>query len=140
MGKKCSNEARMSGVLPSQGADPIPVGKIPDGATQVAKQIDAENTPVIVHTVDTDKTLYLNAIALSGHNSNAAARGFYLFVRNDSDYLQYYFWVIQLAQYGSLGVSLSFPTPLEIPEKWDICVETDGADATGYGFVHGYEM
>ena len=61
MGLKEIDKVRMLGVLPSQGADPIPVGKIPDGGTQKAIDGSVNNETLTLITVTIGKTFYLVA-------------------------------------------------------------------------------
>jgi len=125
--------------LPTKGADPIPVGKIPDGSIQVAKSNSAADGAVIIHTVTALKTLYLTHYTIIFMFNNAAAKIGNLSVRDDEDAFQYdiaksYVW-------QTFGVSISGnPTPpIEIAAGWDVFLQTDDANCIAYGFIHGYE-
>ncbi len=136
---KEKNLVRMLGVLPSQGADPIPVGKIPDGGTQVAKYALSNGAETLIHTVTDGKTLYLSALAFSIRNVSGSDAQGHMWVTDADDGTQYYFFNIQaLDNTGPLG-SISFPTPLEIPAGYKIKVKSSQVDAKATGFIHGYE-
>ena len=107
--------------------------------TQVAKSATATNAIVIVYTVPSGKTLYLNSCSLNFLAS--AATVFYLGVRDTADVDQYYIITLTGAvATADTGHSMTFPIPLEIPAGWDIFVRSTTASGTAYGFIHGFEM
>lgn len=156
------NEVKMRGILPSDGmgdipvkestpltsiqvepkanAGPIPVGKIPDTATQVIADNSAENATVEIYEVSAGKTLYLTCAIVGGKNNAATAQLVYVQVRDGDDNTQYSLFVYGLAVDGGGGSSATFNPPLEIPESWDIIVGTIVAGCVGYATLHGYEM
>jgi len=140
MGKKISNEVRMFGVLPSQGADPIPVGKIPDLGTQIAKDGVAQAATTVIHTVTTGKTLYLDGITFSCYNETESPESGSLMVTNASDSTQYYLFTGQIPAHDTKLGSGCFPTALEIPAGWKIKLHSAGTDVFSRAFIHGYEM
>ena len=139
MGKKEANEVRMLGVLPSRGADPIPVGKIPDGGTQVVESGTAQNETVVIHTVDTDKTLYLSVAGLCASNTSEAAGTTHLFVTDGDDTEMYALSYARMPANWCFSDQRCFSPPLEIPTGWKIKVDSSAVDVLGYGFIHGYE-
>lgn len=139
MGKKESSEVRMLGVIPSKGADPIPVGKIPDGGTQVVKSDEIADTSAILHTVTTGKTLYLSHFTLCA-TRHVAASGF-LAVRDGNDSQVYVISYVQsYTSTQGMAVSGSFLPPLEIPAGYDVYLVSSDAGLFVNGFIHGYEM
>lgn len=138
MGKKISNQARMIGVLPSQGADPIPVGKIPDDATQIAKSHVVQNGEVIIHTVTAGKIFYLTHYSFTP-NSSVAGKYAQLRVRNDSDVVQYTITMVLFDAAGQATVPGTFIPPLEIAAGWDIFLYSNDGGTDARGFIHGYE-
>ncbi len=140
MGKKESNEVRMLGILPSQGADPIPVGKIPDGGTQVVAWSHTENATLVVYTVSTGKTLYLSNATFISRNSAELYKYTRFFVTNAADEDQYYFYrIIQLAD-SIISCPYSFLPPLEIPAGYKIKLFSGDSDLQCMAFIHGYEV
>ncbi len=140
MGKKSSNEVRMIGVIPSQGADPIPVGKIPDDGTQIAKGNDAEDETKIIHTVTAGKTFYLSLIVFSHSNNAVSSQRGRMFVVDDGNNLQYYIVNTRCLTGDGKGFSIPFLPPLELVSEYAIKVVSDTADSIIWGFIHGYEM
>ena len=139
MGKKESNEVRMIGIVPFQGADPIPVGKIPDGGTQVVKDDSAANTTATVHTVNNAKTLYLTSIIEQVRNDNAAIKTALFYVTDGDDTIQYYFDGLGVGPSTQHRFTATFNPPIEIATGWKIKIETDAADCHIGVFIHGYE-
>lgn len=137
---KITNLVRTIGIIPTRNADPIPVGKIPDGGTQVAKEGSAAGADVIVHTVTSGKTLYLSACSLGIKNGLASTSSGYLGVRNASDTWQYMLLYTGVVANDGKTALLSFPIPLEIPAGYDIVANSSDADVQVYAFIHGYEM
>ena len=125
---------------PAANIDPIPVGKIPNGATQVAKYKSASNGTEIVHTVTEGKTLYISHIDFSGVNDAAATMITYLFMRNDLDVDQYYLFSVAIRAGETICQSGGFLPPIEVPEDWDICIISLDASFYVRAFIHGYEM
>lgn len=140
MGKKEANEIRMSGVLPSQGADPIPVGKIPDDGTQQIQYDNAINETTTIHTVTTGKTFYLSAALFSGQNLSGGNETVTFFVTNAADSIQYYFWITRVLNEEGFAVSASFLPPLEVPAGWKFKLTSAAANMKIYGTIHGYEV
>lgn len=139
MGKKESNEVRMTGVLPSQGADPIPVGKIPDGGTQVVKDAAVANSTATIHTVTAGKTLHLTLIIYEARNDNVATKNTLLYVTDGDDNTQYYLNGLSLQTTSQLKYPMPFNPPLEIIAGWKIKIISDANDCVVRGFIHGYE-
>lgn len=130
----------MKGVLPSQGADPIPVGKIPDDGTQVAASANADNTTTVIHTVTAGKTLYLNGVTIMANNSAGVVSSAYIVVRNAADAEQYHIFYIRLNDGLEDSDSENFIPPIEIAAGWDIALRSASADMYTRGFIHGYEV
>lgn len=136
---KETDQVRMVGILPAQGADPIPVGKIPDGATQVSKSGQASNESTLIHTVTAGKTLYLvhaNVIFSNDSGSNGSA---YLHVTNASDVRQYAIVNDYVINGQMLAVPCNFPTPLEIPPGYKLAVWSAEVALYVYVYIYGYE-
>jgi len=137
---KENSQANMIGVLPSQGADPIPVGKIPDLGTQIVKSGYAVNATVVIHTVTADKTLYLVSAWIEGYNGSDGTIAGQLSVRDTEDAHKYYLGYLYLPTLTHNTLSVAFPTPLEIPAGYDIYVGSGAAAVEIMGFIFGYEM
>ena len=105
---------------------------------QVAKQNAVINATVIVHTVTDGKTFFLTTLTLS---IEVPAAGYsYMFVRDAGDVVAYFLGFIQCSATSAAGpLAVTFNPPLEIPEKYDICVGSTVALLTVGGFVHGWE-
>lgn len=140
MGLKEKDTVRIFGVLPSQGADPIPVGKIPDGGIQVAKSNLIVNNTVIIHPVTADKILYLSALSFSSYNASGGVVQGTFFVTNADDALQYTFFTVLIPDDRGPSDAMGFMPPLEIPAGYKIKITSDTANFWIYGFIHGYEM
>lgn len=140
MGKKESNEARMLGIIPSEGADPIPVGKIPDGATQVTKQEGGSTSGAVIHEVDGGKTFYLTTALPVFTNGDSSEQYANFYVANNAKVEQYSIFTFYLRPNSQLAGPLSFQPPLEIPAGWNVMVKTGHADCTAWAFIHGYEI
>jgi len=134
-----TNLIKCVGVIPTRGADPIPVGKIPYGGTQIAISKGIENDEVIVRTVGGGSTLYLSAFTFSVVMLDVADVQGQLFVRNADDLYQYNLGNFRIHNYGHLAISASFMPPLEIPTAWDIVLTSDTANCFSDAFIHGYE-
>lgn len=139
MGKRETNRVRMLGVLPSYGADPIPVGKIPDEGTQVLKSGDAENETAILYTVTAGKILYLSSLVFSltfGADVSGHCR---VAIRDEDDLNPVDIINVTHRTYNGAGIPCSFCPPIEIPALWDIFLVSSIADLFVQCFIHGYE-
>ena len=134
------NRARAAGVLPFANADPIPVGKIPDGATQVIKFSSAINAVAIIHTVTPDKTLYLTYFTCLCHNNAGVVRTLSLAVRNTLDVLRYFLVESYMLGNGYVPFTGSLLPPLEITGGDDIYVSSNGENSAITATIHGYEI
>lgn len=139
MGKKEANEVRMLGVLPSQGADPIPVGKIPDGGTQTIIADNAANQHKTIYTVNTGKTYFVTGFMCFIFNSSATIRKCYLEVTDGDDNFQYYLCYVGAPIGGAFTESMNFSTLLEVPAGFKFRIYSDGASSEIYVTVFGYE-
>lgn len=107
---------------------------------QIVKSIRKTNGAEIIHTVSDDKILLLFAWTCSVHTDFAVKEG-YLFVRNAADVTQY---IIDrhgfrpTQQHDSNG--LAHYIPIEIPEKYDICIYAEDANVFVDGWIHGIEV
>ncbi len=139
MGKKIIDEARMIGVLPSQGADPIPVGKIPDGATQILKRGNADDSVTTIYTVTAGKTLYL-CFACMGYLTVAAGVGQLYLLDGESVVLMDIFLETVLAAGAGRPNIASFFPPIELPGNYMIRMNSSAAGLGVYGSIYGYEL
>jgi len=136
---KEDNLVRAWGILPTQNADPIPVGKIPDGGTQYILQAGACNGISVLHTVTAGKTFYLTGWSLGIYT---IASGYvYLIVRDHLDAIKFplgYIYVVA----GNVvpGLTGNLIPPMEVSENWDFAVSSSVADLTAISGVFGYEM
>jgi len=106
--------------------------------TQVTKRNAAVNATQIVHTVTTNKTLFL--CFASFHYDDTAVNGYgTMLVRDASDVVQYYIFDLNMRAVGQIMNSGSFNPPIEIPAGWDICVTSSLATGTASGFIFGWE-
>lgn len=124
-------------IFPGDSANPIPVGKIPDGAVQVVNSDHVSDGAVVLHTVSAGKTFYLTHCSI---DATGDADGFaYIAVRNTDDVDQY--MILHAAGHTGFGVTSSpvFIPPIEIPSGWDVTLYSPST-YTSYGFVHGYEL
>lgn len=162
MGKKILNEAQMVGVVPFQGADPIPteesspltsiqvelkpgadpilVGKIPDGATQIIVSDEAHNDIRVLRVVTAEKTLYLSSINTVFSALVAGDFRGFLFVTDNGDNTQYNLVYFRIHNQGTLVIAESFTPPLEIPAGWKVKVRSEAANCYTSGCIHGYEI
>jgi len=156
------NEVKMRGILPSDGMDaipvtesapltsiqvepkpnagPIPVGKIPDGASQIIRTGQAINEISVFYTVSAGKVLYLAYYQVFLSNTSGASASLNLRIRDDGDV----FWANIAFHYHPLdfvfGYSGNFMPPLEIPENYDIYVSSERPLTSIVAVIHGYEM
>jgi len=137
---KIKNLVRAFGVLPTQGAEPIPVGKIPDDGVQVGKNTVADNSTDIVHTVTAGKTFYCSSIICGVRNTSGAENYFTIHVRNTGDVTVYAVFYGGCADDVGFLSPATFNPPLEKPAGYDICVHSPAAFLKVSCFVHGYEM
>lgn len=140
MGTKESNKVRMIGILPSQGAGPIPVGKIPDDGIQKIPYSSEKNSSGVVYTVPALTTFYLSSLAITGANTSGAARDVYVAWRNAADTIQGYFFFLDDVKDCVWCHNQTFIPPFELPEGYDIFVLSSGADARITLLAHGYEI
>jgi len=140
MGLKKTNQLEMFGVLPSQGADPIPVGKIPDGGTQVVVSASPGVGTVLFYTVTAGKTLYLSLWVFSAYSENAARQNISFFVTNAADGFQWSLFNPSILPDTVMTKTAGFMPPLEIPAGYKIKTTIDAADAPCRIFIHGYEL
>lgn len=140
MTEKETNIARMVGVLPSQGAGSIPVGKIPDGATQILAFEDANNSTEIVHTVTAGKTLYL--VSWVFHTVGQAPGQANLFIRDDEDAFKGHLAGILIPATAGVcpSVANSVTPPMELLADWDVVLASTVAGLIVWGSIFGYEM
>lgn len=110
-----------------------------DEGTQVAKYNTAVNSTTIVHTVTAGKVFLLEGYDITIFNGAAAGGGF-LLVRNDLDVNQYTISRNYFAAALSDNRIRDFTKPLRIPAGWDICLISDNASISVYGFIHGREV
>jgi len=136
---KESDRIKMFGVLPSQGADPIPVGKIPDGATQILEDTVATNETAIIHTVNSGKTLYLVTWVLSAY---LLANGYIaLRIRNTEDTITFDLALTFITGGTTVPAIIgSAIPPIEVPEGYDIVIFSSVAGLSAQGGIFGYEM
>ena len=113
--------------------------KLPSGAVQIAKYGSANNTITIIHTVSAGKTLYLNSAVAEAYNNSGAAAAHILFVRDTADAEVYKISNKSAFNGQAWSVAITFPVPLEVPEGYDICVQTTVSGATSWAFIHGWE-
>lgn len=129
----------MFGVLPSVGADPIPVTTQMTTGDQVAVSGEGLNGTDLIYTVTAGKTLYLVSILAQALNMGAGYGK--VFVTDDLDVEQY---VIFGAGYGSTNLNIPFnfcpPAPMEIPAGYKIKTLSPGASNYWEVFVFGYEL
>lgn len=109
--------------------------------TQVTVSNSAVNATVVVYTVGATVAggaLYITDWTFSAYFG--AAGNTYLFVRNGADVTQYNIATIlgplnaDVAMAGTPGV------PIEVPNGWDICLQSQQALVYCYGFIHGFEQ
>ena len=106
--------------------------------TQVVKSKVSQASTDIVHTVTSGKTLFLCGLIFSA-NTSAVDKTCKIFVRDDSDVLQYDFTAFTFRTTGVLSISLPFYPPLEIPAGYDIVTTSPDASAKCSGFIFGWE-
>lgn len=128
------------GKLVLSSESPIPVGKIPDGGTQVVVGLIAQDQILDIYTVSDTKTLYLSNITVSIRNESGGVAGGYVRVRDQDDNWQYYIVSVAVPNNNSELVSISLCPPLEIAEKWDIAAYSSANNLRAVVFIHGYEM
>jgi len=126
------------GVKPVSPRQAIPTQPYRDFGTQIAKEGNAVNATVIIHTVSTGKTLYLCSVSFSVYPT-ANGMGA-LYCRDTDDALQYIFFIIRRQANDGFATAMSFNPPLVIPAGYDLCVRSwnDGFDTRG--FIFGYEL
>jgi len=139
-GKTETNEVRMFGVIPSYGANPIPVGKIPNNGVQIVKHKTIENGEGIIHTVNDRQILYLTAITLTIENAGAALGVGAIRIYDATP--AYVKLVFSLGVGTMLGdsASLTFFPPLELEAQWSLRVYSSLASLVANAFLHGYEV
>jgi len=156
------NEVKMRGILPSDGMDaipvtestplasiqvepkpnclPFPVGKIPDGGTQILKRNYGSNDRKIIHTVTSGKTFYLTHLSTSWSNNTGGTAIGKIGIRTDMDVevvpIREYYYFIN----GNGGDGDCYLPPIEVQEDYRICVETNNANSILMGTIHGYEL
>lgn len=140
MGEKEVDKVRMLGVIPSINAGPIPVGKIPDDATQIAKHKTASNETDVIHTVTTGKTFYLSACSLGIKNASGAFNHGNIQVTDGSDTMQYVILYVGCPDDNGKMQAMNFLPPLEIQAGWKVKDYSPAVAFTVSGFIHGYEI
>lgn len=134
------NLMQIVGIAPAEKAGPIPVGKIPDDATQIKKSAIAVNQTSIIHTVTANKTFYLSLFSVYARNSETGDADFSTYVTNAADAVQYDLTRLYLSTGTSNGLTFPFLPPLEIAAGWKVKIQSEHANIRGLGFVHGYEI
>lgn len=136
----CDTPANLKAqIFPGPNAGPIPVGKIPDDGTQVILSGSELNSGSIIHTVDSEKTLYLCHYQVQTVNWSAGVADTYLQVDNASDLHQYYIVRHYMRVDGNILSSHGFFPPLEIPAGYKVRLESDAASCMIFATIHGYE-
>ncbi len=121
-----ANEVKWVGVRPAHKG------------TQVTKETLANNATVILHTVTSGKTLFLNLLAGSVR-WEGSGRG-RIGVRDGSDVVQYYiFEALKGSAQDTIPFIIPFNIPLEIPAGWDVFLDTNSVSVYIYCFLHGWE-
>lgn len=133
------DKLRMVGVLPSVNAGPIPVGKIPDGVTEVKVSGTANNETTTIHTVTAGKTLYLSFWTLDYSNESGATSYCSLQVDNGSDVLQYRIANPRCPDGGYNDFSGNMIPPMEIPAGYKVKLVSTDENMYARAFIHGYE-
>lgn len=126
-------------VEPKPGADPIPVGKIPDGATQIAKSLAISTGTGTIHEVTAGKTLYLSLAVATTYNYSGGVADTVMKVTNAADADQFLFARHRTQDDVGLSTPMPFSPPLELPAGWKIKLYSSVADGRILGFIHGYE-
>jgi len=108
----------------------------PDGCTYVDAYASATNATVIIYTVPDDTVFFLTSVDFSVFTS-ANGRG-RLGIRNAADVLDaYIFSPTVLANSGSVCTA-QYPIARQIPEKYDIFVNSDNVNLATFGHIVGY--
>lgn len=137
---KETDKIRMIGIIPFQGADPIPVGKIPDGGTQVTEEGYAVNQVTLIHTVTATKTLYLSYASMGISNESAVIEVCSLQITDGADNVKYHLFWSGCGNKAGIIVAGSFMPPIEIPAGYKIKLNSTAADLKSNAFIHGYEI
>jgi len=106
--------------------------------TQIRKSETANNTAVILHTVSDGFKFYLCDVSI-GFNDTILGVAVIL-VRNIADVTVFQLLTMR-TEAGKLmpAVAAQYWPPIEIPEKWDICVASYSVGLSTVGFCHGWE-
>ena len=137
-GKVQKNEVRMIGVMPSYGADPIPVGKRPDGASVLALYGVADNSTTSIYTIPAGQTGYLTHYTFSIYNTAAGAGGGRLYINNDTPALWNEIVRMIVPTNNGFAMSGSFNPPLELGAGFAALVQSWIANTKVTVFIHGY--
>lgn len=140
MSLKETNRVKTIGVLPTQNAEPIPVGKIPDNGTQITEDAYRCTGTLNAYIVTAGKTLYCSLMVLTTRNNSGALSYYQLEVRNASDVQQYVLARESVPNATGVNIVIPFLPPLEVPAGYKIVIKTGDADHCIQLFVHGYEM
>lgn len=121
------NRARWVGVRPAHEGE------------QIAKSGSANNGSSIIHTVTVGKIFCLTHWIVSAYQSTAGVSS-RLVVNDSVGALQYTIVLLYSAAVGGQVASGSPLVPIEIPAEWKISLISNGAGATVYGFIAGFEI
>jgi len=140
MGLKETDKVRMLGIVPSQGADPIPVGKIPDDATQVATSGRIENTTSERYVVPAATTFYLLLMTAHSFNDSGADCETRVEITTAADAVKYRIVYHTLPDQAHEVQVTPFPTPLEIPTGYKIKAYSGATGGYIHLFIFGYTL
>lgn len=140
MDVKETNFINMVGVRPSQGAGPIPVGKIPDGGTQILKRRTIENAVSTIHTVTVGKTLYLSSVIISVRNTSGGPGNILVRIKDDENGVVTYLVYTVSEDDKYICTPMAFLPPLELAAGWYIEGSSPAANIILIISIHGYEV
>lgn len=118
-----TDQVKWRGVRPIYGISGIWPGR--DAVRVHAREINDAAGDVILYTVPAGKKLYLPNLILSSYQPDDKEARARVWVRNDSDVLQYYVAEIRFGTAGQFVVPCHFVPALELLAGWDLVLTNE---------------
>lgn len=115
-------------------------------ATELERNCDinksglVNNGTAVLHTVTSGKTFHLVSAFCAANMFSGTPQSGQLFVRDESDVIQYYIFYLFTLSNGMYKEVLSFWPPLGIPEGFDVCIFAGTVGISTRGSIFGYEV
>lgn len=119
---------------------PIPVGKIPDGGTQILAYKETENETETVYTVTAGKTLYLCSVVVTIRNGSGGPVNVFVRILTDAALVKFYLIYSRVPDDAYISTPYLFFPPMELGPGWTFQADSEATNCKIMTSVYGYEI